>query len=70
MTQKERLLKYLFEHKSIDPLTGWSELGIYRLGARIFDLRKDGYIIENRKKVVLNKWGEKCAVANYCLWLP
>ena len=42
MKQKEQLLNYLKKHNSITPLEALSELGIYRLSARIHDLRSDG----------------------------
>ena len=67
MTQCNRLENWLNEHGEIDPLTAWTELGIYRLGARLFDLRKKGLEIETQKKTVLNRFGEKCTVANYKL---
>jgi len=66
-TQTQRLIKYLAENESIDPLTSWIELGIYRLSAVIFDLRNDGYNIITERKEVTNKYGEKCLVANYKL---
>jgi hypothetical protein len=66
-TQTERLLNYLRDNKSIDPLESWKELGIYRLSAVVFELRKDGYRIATDKKKVLNKFGESCSVANYKL---
>lgn len=64
MTQAERLLKALTEGP-IDPLQAWSELGIYRLGARIFDLRQQGHVIRRNSKDVLNRFGERCIVAEY-----
>jgi hypothetical protein len=45
MTQKDRILYYLRRFGSITPVEAFSELGCYRLGARIYDLRADGYDI-------------------------
>ena len=67
MTQCERLLEYLDSDYGIDPITAWTELGIYRLGARVFDLKKQGHVINKTDKVVRNRWGEKCVVAYYKL---
>lgn len=67
MIQKERLLDYLKNHPSIDPMTAWHDLGIYRLSARINNLRNDGYIIVTEYKQVKNQFGESCSVANYRL---
>ena len=38
-------LSYLRRHPSIDPMTALNELGIYRLAARIEDLRARGHWI-------------------------
>jgi hypothetical protein len=65
MTQNDRLLHYLDTHDGIDPLTAWSELGIYRLGARVFDLKKRGINIKTEDKTVYNRFNEPCVVAWY-----
>jgi len=65
MSQKTRLLNWLIEYGEIDPLTAWQQLGIYRLGARIHDLKRDGYRIETDKLKIKNRWNESCTVANY-----
>ena len=67
MTQNERLLRYLRTHKSITPMEAWSSLGIYRLGARIHDLKKAGHIIDSKTATVQNMFGEDCQVAMYSL---
>jgi len=64
-TQKERLLYWLKENRTINPIEAWSQLGIYRLGARIFDLKQTGMKIKTNKCKVRNRWGESCTVANY-----
>jgi len=66
-TQKQRLLQYLQENETINPLEAWAELGIYRLGARIFDLKKDGWTIVAGETPVKNRFGEDCYVAEYSL---
>lgn len=66
-TQNERLLNYLQTHGDIDPLRAWSELGIYRLGARIFDLKAAGTDIRKTTAKVCNRFGEECRVARYSL---
>ena len=67
MTQKERLENHLLLNKRINPLEAWKLLGIYRLSAVIFDLRKEGYKIETTRKAVQNQFGEECIVAEYVL---
>jgi hypothetical protein len=65
MTQKERLLNYLKLNTRINPLESWTKLGIYRLSAVVFDLRKEGHIIVTNRKAVNNQFGEECVVAEY-----
>ena len=67
MTQNERLEQYLRDNIRIDPLTAWNQLGIYRLAARINELRKKGLEIRSESKTVYNKFNEKCHVADYKL---
>lgn len=67
MNQKERLLEYLKTHVGIVPLEALRELGIYRLAARVADLRRDGYKIETIRREVITSHGEKSNVAEYRL---
>ena len=69
MTQCERLKSYLTEHDAIDPMTAWNALGIYRLGARIFDLKASGIKIISDTVSVKNRFGEECRVASYSISL-
>lgn len=70
MTQNERLLMHLKQHGTIQPMEAWSDLGIYRLGARIYDLRDQGYAITRKMVNVVNRFGEECRVAEYQLEKP
>jgi hypothetical protein len=65
--QNKRLLTHLREHPIIDPLTAWRVLGIYRLGARVFELRRGGHNIVTERREVPNKFGERCNIAFYKL---
>jgi hypothetical protein len=67
--QNRRLLAYLRSHNahSVDPITAWAQLGIYRLGARIFDLRQAGHPITTERMEVTNRFGERCFVGYYKL---
>jgi len=68
MTQCDRLLNYLETHTAITPMDAWNDLGIYRLGARVWDLRnKRGLNITRTMVPVKNKYGEECKVAQYRL---
>jgi len=65
MKQTERLLNYLQDNKKIDPLISWDYLGIYRLSAVVFLLRKDGWKIKTNRVEVKNQFNESCYVAQY-----
>lgn len=65
MKQTERLLNYLKDNKKIDPITSWNYLGIYRLSAVVFLLRKDGWKIKTNTVEVKNQFNESCHVAQY-----
>lgn len=67
-TQKTMILEHLKRFGSIEPLTALREYGVYRLGAIIFNLRKDG---EKIKTETLNAksriTGKPVHFANYIL---
>ena len=67
MNQTKRLLNYLEQGESINPLKAWNELGIYRLASRICDLRKQGVNIKDTWLDVSNKYGEFVKVKQYYL---
>ena len=68
MTQEARLLEYLKTHDAgIKPLEALQELGIYRLSARIKDLRNHGHNIVTNKVAVATAHGGTAWVAEYRL---
>lgn len=46
-TQATRILEYLKTGAALTPLEAWTLFGCYRLGARIWDLRRQGWPIES-----------------------
>lgn len=66
-TQEQRLIKKLLDGERITPLYALHHLGIYRLSARIFDLREKGWDIETSYITVQNADGTKSEVAEYRL---
>ncbi len=44
-TQKDRILAHLLAGHSLSSLEAWAHFGCYRLGARIYELRRQGYTI-------------------------
>ena len=57
-TQCEYLAEYLDMYGSITPLEALTAFGCFRLGARIADLRADGY----RIRTDINKDGKRFAI--------
>ena len=50
MSHKEEVLKYLQSGKKLTPLEALNFFGCFRLGARICELRQNGYEIINESK--------------------
>lgn len=48
-SQRQFVLGHLKRYGSIEPLTALREYGCYRLGARIAELRKEGYPIRTEQ---------------------
>lgn len=67
-TQKAAILEHLKRFGSIEPLTALRNYGCYRLGARISDLRHDGYEIETEVVTSASRLtGRPVRYANYKL---
>lgn len=66
-TQNERVLNHLKNQGSITAHDAVKDYGIYRLAARIWDLRDAGYDIDTTNISVKNRYGESVTVAKYVL---
>lgn len=67
ISQKQKILQHLKDCGTIEPMTALREYGCYRLGARIADLRKDGYDIQTEITVGKNRYGDRTQFATYRL---
>lgn len=65
--QKYRVLHYMRTYGSITPLQALGDLGIMRLGARIYELKKMGYGIRTETEAGINRMGERTRYAKYSL---
>lgn len=65
MTQKERISKYLDDFGSITPLEAMRDLGIMRLGARIWEMIRAGDPIIRETEVAKNRYGQVTRYARY-----
>ena len=67
MKQTEKILDHLKKHGSITPQEALREYGCMRLGARIYDLRREGHEIEREMVTAKNRDGENVSFARYFL---
>lgn len=61
-TQTARILAHLKRGRTLTPLQALRDYGCFRLGARIWDLKQDGYLIKSR---IVDVGGKR--VARYLL---
>jgi len=64
-SQNKRLLTALKAGQVIDPMYALSQLGIFRLAARIYDLNETGVTIKREWRKVFNRFGEETKVRVY-----
>lgn len=67
MSQTDRLMEYLREHRYIFPLAASVKLGIYRVADPVAKLRQAGHQIRTDMTPVTNRYGEVTKVAKYVL---
>ena len=65
VTQNDRILRHLQDFGSITPMEAISDYGITRLGARIWDLKDRGYLIQTDMIRARNRYGEPTHYAKY-----
>lgn len=66
-TQKERILEYIKEFGSISSWEAYSELGITQLGARLDQLKREGYMFSTEFEKGKNRFGEDVKYKRYRL---
>lgn len=68
MTQNQIVLNWLKgKGNKLTSLDAYQRWGVQRLGARVWDLRRQGYKIKAEIVAVSNRFGDKCRVAQYSL---
>lgn len=67
-SQNQRVLERL-RRGPLTQLQAYDELGITRLGARVFELKDEGHLITSEMVTVKNRHGDDCRVAQYNLTL-
>lgn len=67
MTQCERILRHMQDYGSITQAEAITEYGIYRLGARIWDLKAQGVPIRSETVTGKNRYGEHTSFSRYSI---
>ena len=67
ITQKDRILEYIRNFGSISSFEAYANLGITQLGARIDQLKKEGYEFKTEWESNINRFGEKTDYKRYFL---
>ncbi len=66
-TQCDRVIQYMRDFGSITSAQAMVDLGVYRLSARISELKSNGWEIERKMIKQLNRYGETVYFAEYTL---
>lgn len=64
---KPRIINYMKLHGGITSMDAFKDLGVTRLSARIFELRKLGYDISTIEIESTNRYGEAVRYGKYVL---
>ena len=67
ITQKDRILEYIRNFGSISSFEAYADLGITQLGARIDQLKKEGYEFKTEWESSTNRFGERTDYKRYYL---
>lgn len=67
IAQKDRVINYIREFGSISSFEAYADLGITQLGARIDQLKKEGYEFKTEWESNTNRFGEKTEYKRYFL---
>ena len=65
--QCNRIIEYINDFGSINPIQALSDLGVMRLASRINDLKRMGFPIRKRMVSSKNRYGENVSYAEYYL---
>ena len=67
VNQKTRVMDYMNEYKSITSLEAFRDLGVTRLSAVIFDIKKSGVPIKSERMQSINRFGEVVYFSKYSI---
>lgn len=65
VSQKQMVLDYIREFGSITPIDAIRDLGVTRLAAKVFELKKDGHSIDKVIETGKDRFGNRTRYARY-----
>lgn len=68
--QTRRIVKYIDDFGSITTLEAMRDLGVTNLHARLYDLKKEGYVITGTSEQSKNRYGDKVHYKRYKINKP
>lgn len=68
--QTSRIVKYIDDFGSITTLEAMRDLGVTNLHARLYDLKKEGYVITGTPEQSKNRYGDKVHYKRYKINKP
>lgn len=66
-TQRDKVLSYIKQFGCITSWQAYSDLGVTQLGARIWELKEQGYVFNKTRVNTTNRLGEKTHYDEYRL---
>lgn len=66
-TQRDKVLAYIKQFGSITSWQAYADLGVTQLGARIYELKEQGYVFSKTRIHTKNRLGEKTYYDKYRL---
>lgn len=64
MTQEKRIIEFMEQHGAITPMEAF-ELGITRLAACVFEMRRKGIPVVTERVESVNRYGDPVRFARY-----
>lgn len=65
MNQQEMIIKYMTDFGSITPMEAFTDLGVTRLSAKIYILKREGYVFNEKRETVVNRYGKKVSFKRF-----
>ena len=65
--QQAAVLAYIIQHDSITSMEAFEHLGVTRLSAVVYNLKRKGYKIKSEREQVKTRYGATATISRYSL---